>query len=116
MKAISLALGLMAALAVGPALAQPQTTSICLDPGGHTLPVTCQTRASRVQYEEYICQCLKGGEQVTIPICPKGVRPPADSADYERARYAAIKKGSLVGAMYKGRPMCADRAQVLRGE
>jgi hypothetical protein len=118
MKVISLALGLVGAFAAGAALGKPSlnaTTSICLDPAGRTLPVTCQTRASRVVHEEYICQCLRGGEQVTIPVCPEGVRPPAESAAYERARHAAIQRGSLVGATYEGRPMCADRTDSITG-
>jgi hypothetical protein len=118
MKAISLALGLAAALAAGAAYGKPSvntTTSICLDPSGRTLPVTCQTKASRIEHEEYICQCLRGGEQVTIPVCPEGVRPPAESAAYERARHAAVQRGSLIGTTYEGRPICADRTDSLTG-
>jgi hypothetical protein len=112
MKAISLCLGLMGALAAGAALGQPSrnaTTSICLDPAGRTLPVSCRAKASRVEHEEYICQCLRGGEQVTIAVCPEGVRPPAESAEYERARHAAIQRGSLLGATFQGQPICVRR-------
>lgn len=118
MKAISLTLGLMGALVAGAAFGKPSvntTTSICLDPAGHTLPVTCRTKASRVEHEEYICQCLRGGEQVEIPVCPEGVRPPAESAAYERARRAAVHKGSLVGATYEGQAICADRTDSITG-
>lgn len=112
MKAIFVILGLAGALAAAPALGEPSrnaTTSICLDPAGHTLPVSCRAKASRVEHEEYICQCLRGGEQITIPVCPEGVRPPAESAAYERARRAAVQKGSLIGATYQGQPICATR-------
>jgi hypothetical protein len=119
MKAISLCFALMGALAAGSALAIPSrnaTTEICLDPAGHTLPVSCRAKASRVEHEEYICQCLRGGEQVTIAVCPEGVRPPAESAEYERARHAAIHKGSLVGATYQGQPICSDRTRSIPGK
>jgi len=112
MKAISAIIGLVGALAAGAALGEPSrntTTSVCLDPSGRTLPVSCRAKASRVEHEEYICQCLRGGEQVTIPVCPEGVKPPAESADYELARHAAIHRGSLVGQTYKGQPICATR-------
>jgi hypothetical protein len=118
MKAISATLALLGVLAAGPALGKPSvntTTSICLDPAGHTLPVTCRTKASRVEHEEYICQCLRGGEQITIPVCPEGVRPPAESAAYERARRAAVQRGSLVGTTYQGQPICADRTDSFPG-
>jgi hypothetical protein len=118
MKAISLVLGLAGALAAGAALCKPSvndTTSICLDPAGRSIPVTCQARPSRVEHEEYICQCLRGGEQVTIQVCPEGVRPPAESAAYERARRAAVRHGTLLGATYQGRVMCADRTDSLTG-
>jgi hypothetical protein len=47
-----------------------------------------------------------GGVRVTTPVCPRGVSPPAESAAYEKARLAAVSQGSLVGAMYQGKPMC----------
>jgi hypothetical protein len=112
MKSIVFSLGLLSALAAGAALGQPSrsaTTSICLDPAGRTLPVSCRAKASRVEHEEYICQCLHGGEQVTIAVCPEGVRPPTDSAEYERARHAAIQRGSLIGATFQGQPICVRR-------
>lgn len=112
MKAISLGLGLLAALAASAALGQPSvnaTTSICLDPSGRSLPISCRARASRVEHEEYICQCLHGGEQVKIAVCPEGVRPPPESAELERARSAAVQRGSLIGATFQGQPICARR-------
>jgi hypothetical protein len=56
-----------------------------------------------------------GGDRVTTPICPAGVKPPADSAAYETARHAAVKKGSLVGATYEGKPMCVTARNTLGG-
>lgn len=112
MKPISLCLGLVGALVAGAALGQPSrnaTTSVCLDPSGRTLPVSCRAKASRVEHEEYICQCLRGGEQVTIAVCPEGTRPPPESAALERARSAAVHRGSLIGATFEGQPICVRR-------
>lgn len=112
MKAMLLALALGAASPPGqapvPYVVNPVTT-ICLDPAGRMLPVRCKTNASRIKYEEYICQCLRGGDHVKIPVCPDGVSPPPESADYELARLAAVRNGSLVGATYEGRPICGLR-------
>lgn len=106
----TLALGLAAALVAGAAAAQssadPTTTTACIDVSGRSLPVTCRVQAGRLNHREDICQCLDGGQQVTVSVCPAGVKPPAESAAYERARLAAISKGSLVGAQWQGRPMC----------
>jgi hypothetical protein len=113
-------LGAATALMSGPVLAQsvadPGITSICLDPGGHTLPVTCRSHdASRINQREDICQCLNGGDQVTVPFCPRGVKPPAEDVAFEHARRAAVVKGSLVGATYQGRPMCVESRAHLGG-
>jgi hypothetical protein len=104
-------LGAAAALLGGSALAQsltdPSVTTICLDPAGRTIPVTCRSQnASRINQREDICQCLRGGDQVTVSICPSGVTPPAESAALEKARRQAVVKGSLVGASWRGRPIC----------
>lgn len=113
LRAITLgaAIGLAAGAAFAPsAFAQstfdPTVTSICIEPGGRTLPVTCRAQPSHIDPREDICQCLDGGQQVTISVCPPGVRPPAESAAYERARAEAVKNGSVVGATWQGRPMC----------
>ena len=112
-------LGAATALLSGPAVAQsvfnPAETSVCLDVSGRQLPVTCQAQASRIDQREEICQCLRGGLQVTIPVCPKDVRPPAESAAYERERYAMVHSGSLVGATWQGRPVCVARYDSLSG-
>jgi hypothetical protein len=99
-------------LAAGAAFAQsladnpPKTTTICLDVGGKNLPARCRVQASRIDAREDICLCPAGGDRVTAPVCPAGVRAPAESAAYEKARHAAVNHGSLVGAMYNGQPMC----------
>lgn len=105
-------IGLAAALACGAAQAQPvgenppRTTILCLEPGGRSIPAICHVPASRLDQSEFICQCFGGGMRTVVPICPDGVDPPPESAALERARRAAMKGGSLVGATFQGRPMC----------
>ena len=92
----------------------PKTRTVCIDPAGKSLPARCRVgEASRLDAREDICICPAGAEQVEAPVCPKGVREPAESAAYERARRAAIKGGSLVGAMYNGQPMCVTARNAL---
>ena len=74
--------------------------------GGKNLPARCRVQASRIDAREDICLCPAGGDRVTALVCPAGVRAPAESAAYEKARHAAVNHGSLVGAMYNGQPMC----------
>jgi hypothetical protein len=71
--------------------------------------------ASRLDPREDICTCPLGGERVTSPICPAGVRPPAESAAYEKARHAAVTNGSLVGASFQGKPMCSAPRNAVAG-
>ena len=92
-----------------------KTSILCLDVSGKSLPATCDVPASRIDRRENICTCPLGGDRVTAPICPKGVKPPADSAAYETARHAAVKNGSLVGATYEGKPMCVAPRNALTG-
>ena len=112
-------LGAATALLGGPALAQsvfnPSVTTVCLDVSGRQLPVTCHAQASRIDQREDICQCLRGGTQVIIPVCPAHVRAPAESAAYERDRYALVRNGSLVGANWQGRPVCVEGRDSLTG-
>jgi hypothetical protein len=121
MKNAVIALAAAVSLGAGGALAQPvgenppTTTILCLDVSGRILPATCRVPASRLDQREDICTCPMGGERVTTPICPAGVRPPAESAAYERARHAAITRGSLVGATYEGMPMCVAPRNALSG-
>lgn len=112
MKTAILALGAALSFGAGLAFAQPasenppKSTILCLDVSGRILPATCQVPASRLDPREDICTCPMGGDRVTAPICPAGVKPPAESAAYEKARHAAVNRGSLVGATYEGKPMC----------
>ena len=101
-------LSLVAGAAAAQSLADnpPKSTIICLDVAGKSLPATCKVPGSRLDAREDICLCPAGGERVTIPVCPKGVRAPAESAAYEKARRAAVSHGSLVGATFNGQPMC----------
>jgi len=121
MKTDILALGVALSFSAGLALAQPVSeypptwTVLCLDVSGKSLPATCDVPASRIDRRENICTCPLGGDRVTAPICPKGVKPPADSAAYETARHAAVKNGSLVGATYEGKPMCVAPRNALTG-
>ena len=109
MKIAILSAAAVLALCAGSAGAQSLdgTTSIlCLDVSGRSLPAVCKVQASRLDNKEDICSCPAAGIRTIAPVCPAGVRPPAESAAYEKARYAAIKNGSLVGATYEGKPMC----------
>jgi len=114
---LAAALSLCAGLAVAQPVNEnpPTSTILCLDVSGRILPATCQVPGSRLDPREDICTCPLGGERVTTPICPKGVRPPAESAAYEKARHAAISHGSLVGATYEGKPMCVAPRNALSG-
>ncbi|CAN7460960.1 hypothetical protein LJR164_003047 [Phenylobacterium sp. LjRoot164] len=95
-----------AAAAQAPLSQNPPTqTVICLDVNGQTLPVSCKVPASRLDKREDICLCHTG-MQVDIAICPDGVKAPAENRAYEKARKAAVKHGSLLGATYEGQPMC----------
>ena len=84
----------------------PKVATVCIDVAGKSLPAHCRAEASRLDSREDICLCPAGAERVTIPVCPSGVRAPAESAAYEKARRAAIQHGSLAGANFQGQPMC----------
>ena len=108
-------------LAAGVVTAQPQgqnpprSTVICLDVAGRSLPATCQVPASRLDSREDICLCPGEGERVTVPICAAGVRAPAESAAYERARRKAVTHGSLAGGIWQGQAMCVAPRDPLSG-
>ena len=107
-------LGLLAGSAAAQSL-DGKTTILCLEVGGQSIPPTCNVPASRLDSREYICTCPAGGQRVSTPVCPKGIRPPPESAAYEKARNAAISSGSLAGAMYQGKPMCVAPRDALGG-
>jgi len=100
------AAGLIAgAAAAQPGRPDPATTILCLDPGGRSRPATCWAPTSRLERGQYICQCALG-QPVTVSICPPRVAPPPESRALERARREAVRRGSLVGATFQGRPIC----------
>lgn len=83
----------------------PTQTVICLDVGGQSLPAVCTVPGSRLDKREDMCVC-RTGIRVDVPICPAGVRPPAESLAFERARREAARDGSLIGDLFEGQPMC----------
>lgn len=83
----------------------PTETTICLDVNGQSLPAVCKVPSSRLDKREDICLCHVG-TRVTAPVCPTGVKPPAENIAFEKARRLAAKDGSLIGDLYEGRPMC----------
>lgn len=100
----------LAAVAAGAAEAQPParaapTTIVCLETNGRSVPAVCHVPGSRLDQREFICQCFEGMRTV-VPICPSGVRPPPEGAALNRARREGARTGSLVGASFKGRPIC----------
>lgn len=95
--------GLAGAQPLGPN--PPTQTVICVDVGGQSLPAVCNVPASRLDKREDICTC-RVGVRVDVPICPAGVKPPAETFAYEKARKAASRDGSLIGDLYQGQPMC----------
>jgi hypothetical protein len=100
----TLALGAGAASADSPGVS---TTTICLDSGGRQTAVRCKTQdASRLTHREDICICPAATQQVTVPLCAAGEKPPAESAAYQRARLKAISHGSLASASWQGKPIC----------
>ncbi len=97
------ALGLCAA-----ASAQPRDSAVlCLDGLGVSHPATCHsTSASRLDSKPDICICQGPYQQVRASWCAKGEQPPADTADFDRARLAAVHDGSLEGFSYRGKAAC----------
>ena len=83
------------------------STTICLDSGGRQAAVQChQQQASRLSHDADICICPAATMQVKAPLCLSGVKPPGESAAYERARLRAVNNGSLAGSSWQGQPMC----------
>jgi hypothetical protein len=111
MKRLKLFAFAVLGLSAGAAQAQPisgnppTTTIVCLDVGGHALPTVCRTPASRIDQREDICICPTG-IRTEAPVCPPGVKPPAETRAFEQARREAMRGGSLVGATWEGQPMC----------
>src|SRR5690606_6696806 len=78
----------------------PRETILCLDVGGASLPATCRVPSSRLDQREDICLCRQG-RMVKAPVCPPGVKAPAESRVYENARLEAARDGSLLGDTYE---------------
>ena len=103
---------LIAALgACAAASAQPtgpgSSAVLCLDGLGVNHPAVCHTQsASRLESTPDICQCNGPYQQVQTNWCAKGERPPADTADYDRARVAAVHDGNLYSFIYRGKRDC----------
>jgi hypothetical protein len=97
-----------------PGPVQGATTIQCLEPSGRMVPATCRVPASRVDPREAICQCLNTGLRTVVPVCPAGVEPPPESRALETARREGVKAGSLVGATFDGKPICAAPRMPLR--
>ena len=99
---------LIGALGVaGAAAAQPGSAVLCLDGLGVSHPAVCHSSTgSRLSPEPDICTCHGPYQQVKASWCARGEQPPADTADFDRARLAAVHHGSLVGFSYQGKPAC----------
>jgi hypothetical protein len=90
------------------ASAQPRDSAVlCLDGLGVNHPATCNTMsASRLESKPDICMCQGPYQQVQADWCAKGESPPADTAEFDRARAAAVHNGSLQGFNYQGKRAC----------
>jgi hypothetical protein len=107
LAAAALTAGILSAAAGPPGsdVYNPATRIICVDVDGQTRPAVCQTTASRLDGRDDICRCPVG-RRVDAPVCASGERPPPASRAFNRARQLASGDGSLVGDLYRGRPMC----------
>lgn len=101
-----------AVLAAGAATAQPigenppTKTIQCIEPGGFSIPATCNVPGSRLDKREDICLCPAGGQRVEVSVCAKGEKPPPESKALNIARSAGAKDGTLVGDTVDGRRIC----------
>ncbi|HEY5410576.1 MAG TPA: hypothetical protein VIJ94_07605 [Caulobacteraceae bacterium] len=99
------ALGVCAVAAAQPA--SHDSAVLCLDGLGVSHPATCHSStASRISPEPDICTCNGPYQEVKTSWCARNEQPPNDSADFDRARVAAVHNGSLVGFTYQGRRAC----------
>ncbi len=101
------AVGACAVAAAQPAPANNDSAVLCLDGLGVSHPPVCHTNtASRLSTEPDICSCHGPYQQVRTNWCARGETPPADSADFDRARVAAVKNGTLYNFVYQGKRAC----------
>jgi len=99
--------GACAAAAAQPAQGPGDSAVLCLDGLGVNHPPVCHSStASRLSPEPDICSCHGPYQQVRTNWCARGETPPPDSADFDRARVAAVKDGSLYNFMYQGKRAC----------
>lgn len=101
-------IGALGACAFAAAQPGPNSSAVlCLDGLGVNHPPVCHTQsASRLESTPDICSCNGPYQQVRTNWCAKGEHPPADTADYDRARVAAVHDGSLLGFTYQGKRDC----------
>ncbi len=93
------------------ASAQPsgraESATLCLDGLGVSHPATCHSQsASRLDSTPDICTCNGPYQEVKTNWCARGEQPPADTAEFDRARLAAVHDGKLISFMYQGKRAC----------
>jgi hypothetical protein len=119
MKAMLAGLALAALAAAAHAQSMdtpPQTTILCIDVAGRSRPPVCRVPSGRLDPREDFCSC-PATDRIVAPICPPGVRPPAENVALNHARRDALRDhpGTLVGATFEGRPMCVAPRYPARG-
>ncbi len=108
MRVLFLTTLIVTAGACAVASAQPRDSAVlCLDGLGVNHPATCHAMsASRLESKPDICECQGPYQQVQADWCAKGESPPPDTAEFDRARVAAVHNGSLSGFSYQGKRAC----------
>ncbi|HET6971497.1 MAG TPA: hypothetical protein VFH92_10265 [Phenylobacterium sp.] len=100
-------LALAGAAAAQPIGENPPTRTIqCIDVGGQQIPPVCQVPGSRLDLREDICTCPNGGQRIDVAVCAKGQQPPPEGRALNRARSGALRTGTLIGATFRGQPIC----------
>ncbi|HEX3983487.1 MAG TPA: hypothetical protein VHX12_07330 [Acidisoma sp.] len=104
-------IGALGACAVASAQPSPRDSAVlCLDGLGVNHPATCNSQsASRLDTKPDICICQGPYREVRTNWCARGEHPPADSADYDRARVAAVHDGNIFGFSYQGKRDCVPQ-------
>jgi hypothetical protein len=108
MTTLIAAAGACAVAAAQPRVQAPSDSAVlCLDGLGVNHPPICHSStASRLSPEPDICSCRGPYQQVKTNWCASGETPPADTADFDRARLAAVKNGALYNFMWQGKRAC----------
>ena len=104
-------IGALGACAVASAQTGPgDSATLCLDGlGVNHAPVCNSQSASRLDTKPDICMCRGPYREVRTNWCAKGEHPPADTADYDRARAAAVHDGNLLSFSYQGKRDCVPQ-------